>query len=64
MRPKTMEEEPFSFAEEVRVQTRREQREKWTVGRGGAGNWAKRERDEGEERKGLLGRIGGVLARA
>ncbi|KFY15303.1 hypothetical protein V491_05715 [Pseudogymnoascus sp. VKM F-3775] len=58
------EEEPFSFAEEVREQTRREEREKtWVVGRGGAGNWAvKGERDG--ERRGLLGRIGGVLSRA
>lgn len=60
-----MEEEPFSFAEVVRVQTRREQTEKWTVGRGGAGNWARgRDKDEGEEgRRGLLERIGGVLGR-
>ncbi|KFY24710.1 hypothetical protein V493_05073 [Pseudogymnoascus sp. VKM F-4281 (FW-2241)] len=63
VRPRA-EEEPFSFAEEVREQTRREEREKmWVVGRGGAGNWATKGEREGEKR-GLLGRIGGVLSRA
>ncbi|KFY58651.1 hypothetical protein V497_04712 [Pseudogymnoascus sp. VKM F-4516 (FW-969)] len=58
------EEEPFSFAEEVRVQTRREERERtFVVGRGGAGNYASRGEKDGEKR-GLLGRIGGVLSRA
>ncbi|ELR07336.1 hypothetical protein VC83_06161 [Pseudogymnoascus destructans] len=63
VRPRA-EEEPFSFAEEVREQTRREAREKtWVVGRGGAGNWATKGDREGEKR-GLLGRIGEVLSRA
>ncbi|KFZ08096.1 hypothetical protein V502_09559 [Pseudogymnoascus sp. VKM F-4520 (FW-2644)] len=57
------EEEPFSFADEVRDQTRREEREKmYVVGRGGAGNWASKGERDGE-RRGLLGRIGGVLSR-
>ena len=56
------EEEPFSFAEEVRVQTRREQKERFIVGRGGAGNWATKTKD-GDERKGFGGWIGGVLGR-
>ncbi|KFY32629.1 hypothetical protein V494_07856, partial [Pseudogymnoascus sp. VKM F-4513 (FW-928)] len=63
VRPRA-EEEPYSFAEEVRERTRREEREKtYVVGRGGAGNWAsKGERDS--EKRSLLGRIGGVLSRA
>ncbi|KFZ00044.1 hypothetical protein V498_00348 [Pseudogymnoascus sp. VKM F-4517 (FW-2822)] len=62
VRPRA-EEEPFSFAEEVREQTRREQREKtFVVGRGGAGNYASKGEREGEKRS-LLGRIGGVLSR-
>ena len=57
------EEEPFSFAEEVRVQMRREERgEKWIVGRGGAGNYARRE--GGEDRKAFGGWIGGALGRS
>ncbi|OBT69194.1 hypothetical protein VE03_01934 [Pseudogymnoascus sp. 23342-1-I1] len=63
VRPRA-EEEPFSFAEEVREQTRREERERtFVVGRGGAGNYAVKVEREGE-RRGLLGRIGGVLSRA
>ncbi|OBT87481.1 hypothetical protein VE02_03567 [Pseudogymnoascus sp. 03VT05] len=63
VRPRA-EEEPFSFAEEVREQTRREAREKtWVVGRGGAGNYAIKGDRQGEKR-GLLDRIGGVLSRA
>jgi len=70
---------PFSFDEELSLQTTREQNhDVWHVGRGGAGNWTKKgegeaglqrkstagsESSQGSARSGLLGRLSGVFER-